>query len=242
MTAPPVDMQRRVCRARCSAAGVPLLTPDAPQPVREAVAIAAALVSGRKLAEVRAGTSFYVPRLAGALWQLLPDIVEAPLRAVGIDLRDTGAIYLSSPAWDVRPCGTVSHELSHRNRDLVASAGGVIVSALWGVGYLAHPTIRGWEEGTCRVCDLVGLVVFDGLTVDDALAAAAVGVGGYALSESGREVYLAALESAAASLRTGELPGVDTEVHHMAKGLVAAGWDAGPWAAAIGGERKTVTP
>jgi hypothetical protein len=234
MTPPPIDLQRRVCRAHCATLGLPLITPDAPQVVREAVALTAAAVSPRTLAEVRAGTSFYVPRLAGALWQLLPDAVEAPLRAVGVDLHTSGAVHLSAPAWDRSPCGTVAHECSHGERDKVVSAGGVIVSALWGVGYLAHPTICGWEEGTCRTNDLVALVVFDGLPVDDALKAAAAGVDAYALSESGREVYLSALESAAASLRAGQLPGVGTHVHQLARLLVAEGWDAGPWAAAIG--------
>lgn len=234
MSPPPIDLQRAVCRRRAAAAGVPLLTPDAPQLVREAIALAAAAVSPRTLAEVRAGTSFYTPRLVGALWQLLPESVEAPLRAVGVDLHATGAVYLSSAAWDRSPCGTVAHELSHGRRDRVVSAGGVIVSALWIAGYLFHPTVTGWEEGTCRVNDLVALVVFDGLSVDDALKAAAAGVDAYALSASGREAYLAALESAAASLRAGQLPGVDTEVHAMARALVAEGWDAGPWAEAIG--------
>lgn len=234
MTAPSIDLQRVVCRKRGAVAGVPLLTPDAPQPIREAIALAAAAVSPRTLAEVRAGTSFYTPRLAGALWQLLPESVEAPLRAAGVDLHATGAVYLASAAWDRSPCGTVAHELSHGRRDRAVSAGGVVVSALWGAGYLFHPTIRGWDEGTCRVNDLVALVVFDGLSVDDALKAAAAGVDAYDLSASGREVYLSALESAAASLRAGQLPGVDTEVHAMARALVAEGWDAGPWAEVIG--------
>lgn len=234
MSPPPIDLQRAVCRKRAAVVGVPLLTPDAPQPVREALALAAAAVSPRTLAEVRAGASFYTPRLVGALWQLLPESVEAPLRAVGVDLHATGAVYVAPAAWDRSPCGTVAHEISHEHRDKTVSAGGVIVSALWGAGYLFHPTIRGWEEGTCRVNDLVALVVFDGLPVDDALKAAAAGADAYALSESGREVYLASLESAAASLRAGQLPGVDTEVHAMARALVAEGWDAGPWAAAIG--------
>ena len=179
MSAPSIDLQRVVCRKRAAVAGVPLLTPDAPQPIREAIALAAAAVSPRTLAEVRAGTSFYTPRLAGALWQLLPESVEAPLRAVGVDLHATGAVYLASAAWDRSPCGTVAHELSHGRRDRVVSAGGVVVSALWGAGYLFHPTIRGWDEGTCRVNDLVALVVFDGLSVDDALKAAAAGVDAY---------------------------------------------------------------
>ena len=41
MTAPPIDLQRRVCRAHCATLGLPLITPDAPQVVREAAGDAA---------------------------------------------------------------------------------------------------------------------------------------------------------------------------------------------------------
>ena len=71
---------------------------------------------------------------------------------------------------------------------------------------------------------------------------AAGGVDAYALDTPARALYLAALDSAAASLRAGELPGEGTAIHRGLQGLQGAGWDAGPWAAAIDGERKTVTP
>ena len=36
--------------------------------------------------------------------------------------------------------------------------------------------------------------------------------------------------------------GEGTAIHRGLQALQRAGWDAGPWAAAIDGERKTVTP
>lgn len=234
MTAPSIELQQRVCRARAAELRVPLLTPDSPQIVREAIALAASAVSRRTLAEVRAGTSFYTPRLAGQLWQLLPDIVESPLRAIGVDLRDTGAVYLSAPAWAEHPVAVVTHEFTHHHKDVRVSAGGAVVSALWGLGYGVHDHIRAWEEGTCRVCDLTALVVIEGVPIDAALAAARTGADAYALGDGARALYLAALDSAADSLRAWQLPGVDTEVHHLARMLRREGWDAGPWAEAVG--------
>lgn len=234
MTAPSLDLQRRVCRQRCESAGVPLFTPESPQPVREALAVIASLISPRSYAEVRASTSFYVPRLAGQLWGLLPDIIETPLRALGVDIRDTGAIYVAPAAWDLRPCSVVSHELSHANRDRAVSAGGAIVSSMWALGYLAHPSVRGWEEGTCKVSNLTAMVILEGLDVDDALHACADGAKAYGLDKTGENLYVAMLQSAAASLRAGQLPGVNTEVHLMAQMLVREGWDPGPWRAVIG--------
>ena len=161
-------------------------------------------------------------------------VVEAPLRAVGIDLHDTGAVYLSAPAWTEHPVAVVSHEFTHHHKDVRVSAGGAVVSALWGLGYAVHDHIRAWEEGTCRVCDLAALVVIEGVPIDAALAAARTGADAYALGDGARALYLAALDSAADSLRAWQLPGVDTEVHHLARMLRREGWDAGPWAEAVG--------
>ena len=113
--------------------------------------------------------------------------------------RSARPLPMSLGAWNGRPAATWAHECSHHLHDLAVSAGGVISSALWGVGYLTHRTVTGWEEGTCRVCDLVGLVVIDGVPIDDALAAAKEGAALYGLDAPGREVYFAALDSAAAS-------------------------------------------
>lgn len=247
MTPPPIDLQRRVALELARARGVPVVTPDSPSALREAVALLVAAVSPRTYAEVSAGASFYVPRLASKVAGLIPAAVLPPLVSTlldvaGIDLPATGVVLLSRDAWDHHPVAVAAHELSHARRDAVVSAGGVIGSVLWGAGYLLHPDVKGWEEGTCRVSDLVGLVVIDGLSVDEAHRASASGVDAYALDEGARALYLAALDSAAASLRAGELPGEGTEVYHALRALVREGWDAGPWAAAITGERPTVTP
>lgn len=247
MTPPPIDLQRLVAVERARVRGVPLVTPDSPSALREAVALLVAAVSPRTYAEVAAGTSFYVPRLASKVAGLIPAAVIPPLVSTlldvaGIDLPATGVVLLSRPAWDRSPVTTWSHECGHYQQDARVSAGGVVASTLWGLGYLIHDDVEAWEEGRCRVNDLVGLVVIDGVPVDDALASARAGVEAYSLDAVARPLYLAALDSAAASLRAGELPGEGTEIHHALRALVRDGWDAGPWAAAIDGERKTVTP
>lgn len=248
MTPPPIDLQRRVALDLARAHGVPLVTPDSPSALREAIAALVSLVSSRTYASLSAGASFYVPRLAGKIAGLVPAAVIPPLVSTlldvaGIDLPASGVVLVSREAWDRHPLAVVAHELSHARRDATVAAGGVVASVLWGVGYLAHADVRAWEESTCRINDLVGLVVIDGLSVDDALPTAAGGVDAYALDTPARALYLAALDSAAASLRAGELPGEGTAIHRGLQGLVATGaWDAGPWAAAIDGERKTVTP
>lgn len=233
MTAPSIALQRQVCLQRCREAGVPLFTPQTPQPIREALALVASLVSPRTYAEVRQGTSFYVPKLAGQIWSLIPSVVAEPLRAVNLDLKTTGAIYLAPDAWDKHPCAVTAHELTHAYRDKQVSAGGAIVSSLWALGYVAHDHIRAWEEGTCRVCNLASLVVLEGVGVEDALAACVGGAQSYALGDNAKELYISALYSAAASLRAKQLPGVGNEVHLMAKALVEAGWNPGDWRAAL---------
>ena len=240
MTPPPIDLQRRVALDLARAHGVPIVTPDSPSALREAIAALVSLVSSRTYASLSAGASFYVPRLAGKVAGLVPAAVIPPLVSTLLDV--SGVVLVSRDAWDRHPLAVVAHELSHARRDATVAAGGVVASVLWGVGYLAHPDVRAWEESTCRINDLVGLVVIDGLSVDDALPTAAGGVDAYALDTPARALYLAALDSAAASLRAGELPGEGTAIHRGLQGLPRAGWDAGPWAAAIDGERKTVTP
>lgn len=236
MTAPAIDIQRRAAVERARARGVPLVTPDSPSALREAAALLVSATSDRTFADVRAGVSFYVPRLVGKALALLPRAITDVLAVAGFSVDDAGLVLLSERAWNERPAATLAHELSHANRDAAVSAGSVIASATWALGYLAHPTLRGWEEGTCRVNDLVGLVVLEGVPVDDALAAAKEGAALYGLSDAGREVYFAALDSAADSLRAGVLPGEGTEVHAMLRALRREGWDAGQWAAAIGGD------
>jgi hypothetical protein len=234
MTAPSIALQRRVVTERARSVNVPLVTPDSPSALREAAALIVSATSERTYAEVREGVSFYAPRVVGRTLSLLPSAVTGVLEVAGFNVSATGLVLLSERAWNERPASTWAHERSHELRDAVVSAGGVVSSVAWAVGYLAHPTIRGWEEGTCRVNDLVGLVVFEGWPVDDALTAAKVGAALYRLDDPGREVYLAALDSAADSLRAGQLPGVDTEVHHIARMLRREGWDAGPWAQSVG--------
>lgn len=234
MTAPALDLQRRVVTARAAARGVPLVTPDSPSALREAAALLVTATSDRTYADVRAGVSFYVPRLVGKALALLPRTVTDVLDVAGFRVSEAGLVLMSEHAWSERPAGTWAHECSHHLRDLAVSAGGVIGSAAWALGYLTHGTVKGWEEGTCRVNDLVGLVVFDGIPVDDALIAAKKGADLYGLDDTGRALYFAALDSAADSLRAGQLPGVDTEVHRIARMLRREGWDAGPWAEAVG--------
>ena len=241
MTPPPIELQRLVAVERARVRGIPLVTPDTFSATREAVAAVASLISSRSYAEVTAGTSFYVPRLAGEVLALLPASVTSVLRVATFDLPKTGAIYVSREAWDKHPAAVVAHEIGHGQQDAVVSARGPVISALWALGVTVHRTVTGWEEGRCRVNDLVGLVVIDGVDIDAALASARAGADAYALDAPGRELYFAALDSAAASLRAGELPGEGTEIHHVLKAL-SREWDAGPWAAAIDGERKTVTP
>ena len=178
---------------------------DEDQALREAIAALVSLVSSRTYASLSAGASFYVPRLAGKIAGLVPAAVIPPLVSTlldvaGIDLPASGVVLVSRDAWDRHPLAVVAHELSHARRDATVAAGGVVASVLWGVGYLAHPDVRAWEESTCRINDLVGLVVIDGLSVDDALPTAAGGVDAYALDTPARALYLAALDSAAASL------------------------------------------
>lgn len=229
MTAP-IDLQRSVVIARARKRGVPLVTPDSPSALREAAALLITATSERTYADVRSGVSFYAPRLIGKGLALLPRAVTDVLDVAGFRVSEAGMVLLSERAWNERPAATWAHECSHHLRDLAVSAGGVISSALWGVGYLTHRTVTGWEEGTCRVCDLVGLVVIDGVPIDDALAAAKEGAALYGLDAPGREVYFAALDSAADSLRAGVLPGEGTEVQRTLRAMVDEGWNAGPWA------------
>lgn len=234
MTPPPIDMQRAVVRKRAAARGVPLVTPDSVAPLREATAATVALVTHRTYAEVRAGVSFYVPRLVGDALGLLPSSVRDVLSVAGISVSDHGLTLLCDAAWERTPCATWAHECGHHQQDDAVRASGVIGSALWGVGYLTHPSIRGWDEGRCRVSDFVGLVVLNGWSIDDALKAAADGAALYDLNDPARDVYIASLQSAADSLRAGVMPGEGTEIHETLRELVREGWDAGEWAKAIG--------
>lgn len=236
MSAPAIDLQRRAAVERARARGVPLVTPESPSALREAAALLVSATSDRTYADVRAGVSFYVPRLVGKALALLPSAITDVLAVAGFSVSEAGLVLLSERAWNERPAATLAHELSHHNEDEAVSAGGVVASVTWAAGVLLHPTIRGWSEGRCRVNDLVGLVVLDDVPVDDALKAAKEGAALYSLSDAGRVVYFAALDSAADSLRAGVLPGEGTEIHAMLRAMIGAGWDAGPWAKAIGGD------
>jgi len=230
VTRPDIDLQRAVARARAVRRGVPLVTPDSPAMLREAAALFVSAVTDRTYDEVRRGVSFYAPRIVGKALSLLPSSVRDVLDVAGFDVPATGLVLLSDAAWNERPAATLAHEIGHYQQDAAVSAQGIVGSVLWGVGYLAHPLVRGWDEGRCRVNDLVGLVVLDGVPIDEALADARKGADLYRLDDAGRALYLAALDSAADSLRAGVLPGVATEIAHTLKALVDSGWDAGPWA------------
>ena len=229
-----IEIQQEAAKQRAADLGVPLVTPDTPSPVREAICAVAALVSPLTLDQVRDRVSFYLPGIAGDIWNLVPAPLRDLLRQFNIDLSKTGCVYLSPLAWSCFPLATVAHELSHRNRDsVVRASGGIIASVLWSAGYLIHPTIRGWEEGTCHVNDLVSSVIVNGRNPDMAANEALDGVAIYNLTPEGRAIYQAAIESAAASLKAGALPGDGTEVQEILKICKKLGAKLGAWSKVI---------
>lgn len=231
----PIEIQKEAAVQRAADLSVPLVTPDVPSPVREAICVVAALASPLTLDQVRDRVSFYLPALAGDIWNLIPSPIRDVLHQFNIDLSRTGCVYLSPLAWNCYPLATVAHELSHHNRDrIVRSSGGIVASVLWSAGYLIHPTIRGWEEGTCRVNDLVSSVIVQGREVDAAAHEARDGALLYGLPPEGHAVYQASIESAAASLKAGALPGEGTEVQEILRICKKLGAKLGAWSKVVG--------
>lgn len=247
MTAPlDLDLARSVVRAEARRVGLTLVTPDSPSVARSAVRLAIAALSPLTAEDVALRVSFYVPRLAHDVLELLSRLHPAAgAAAEALDL-EAPAVYLSSRAWDVDGATLASvwsHERGHGNRDkAVRAAAGVIGSALWGGAYLVHPVVRGWEEGTCYTSDVTARVVIAGDDPEAVARGALVSLKGYDLDSQGEATAADAIRSSALSLKAGALPGVGTPTHETLKALVRAGWEPGPWAEAIGAERSTEVP
>lgn len=247
MTLPDLDLVRSVVRAEARRVGLTLVTPDSPSLARSAVRLAiAAWSTTLDLEAVEQRVSFYVPRLAADVRNLLSRIHSVAGDVLDVVDLEAPAVYLSSRAWDVDGAtlaGVWSHERGHNHRDkAVRAAMGIVGSALWGGAYLVHPGIRGWEEGTCYTSDVAARVVLAGDDPGAVAAGAFVSLKGYDLDAVGEATATAAIRSAAASLKAGALPGVGTPLHETLRALVAGGWDPGPWAEAIAAERVTGVP
>jgi hypothetical protein len=227
-----LDLVRTVVREESRRVELPAVAPDAPSLSRATARLAIAAWSPLDVEEVDQRVSFYVPRLVRDVRELLGRIPAATLVAEGIDL-DGGLVYLSSRAWDVDGAtlaGVWAHERGHHLRDkAVRAAVGVVGSALWGGAYLVHPTIRGWEEGTCYTCDVAARVILAGDDPDAVARGALVSLRGYDLTAQGEAIATAAIRSAAASLKAGALPGVGTPLHETLRALRAKGADFERW-------------
>lgn len=241
-----LDLVRSVVRAEARRVGLTLVTPDSPSIARSALRLAIAAWSPLTLEEVEQRVSFFVPRIASDVRSLLERIHPAVGDVADVIDLDAPAVYLSSKAWDVDGVtlgGVWAHERGHDRRDrAVRATMGVIGSALWGGAYLVHPTIRGWEEGTCYTSDVVARVVLAGDDPEAVARGALVSLRGYDLDGPGEATAADAIRSAALSLKAGALPGVGTPIHETLQALARAGWKPGPWAEAIGADRATVEP
>ena len=228
-----LDLARSVVRDEARRVGLTLVTPDSPSLARSAVRLAIAAWSPLTLEEVDQRVSFFVPRIASDVRSLLARIHPAAGAAAdAIDL-EAPAVYLSSKAWDVDGAtlaGVWSHERGHDRRDrAVRATMGVVGSALWGGAYLVHPTIRGWEEGTCYTSDVASRVVLAGDDPEAVARGALVSLRGYDLDAQGEATAADTIRSAALSLKAGQLPGVGTPLHETLRALRSRGADLGRW-------------
>ena len=140
--------------------------------------------------------------------------------------------------------GVGAHEVGHHLQDERArEAAGVVGSVVHGAAYLFHELVRADSEVTCYTHDLTAQVVV-GDADPDAYRIGLVDVlrSSYVLEPRAVDHAATALRSAVASLRARQLPGVGTPLHELLRALAAGGWDPGPWAAAIRGERVTSVP
>lgn len=233
MTTLDLDLVRTVCRAEARRVGVTLITPDSPSLARAAVRLTIAALSPLTVEEVGQRVSFFVPRLAAEVIELLARLHPAIGAAAEVLDLEAPAIYLSSRAWDVDGvtlAGVVAHERGHDHRDKATRATmGVIGSALWGSAYLVHRVVRGWEEGTCYTSDVTARVVIAGEDPDEVALGAVGSLRGYDLDASGEAQAVASIRSAARSLKAGALPGVGTPIHETLRALRREGASFGRW-------------
>lgn len=252
MSPPSLDLSRAIALDGVTIPGAAIVTPDSPDVARALAYLTVAASSPLSIAEARSRVSIYLPELVDDVQDVLALVWSAAPRPL-----TAPALILSDGAWggaqdDGAPgatlAGVLAHELGHRRRDLATRASTqplpVIGSALWATTYLVHAPVRGWDEGTCYTSDMQADVILRGASVGDAFARAKEALRSpiYRLDAITERVGLDALRSCADSLERGVLHGEDTPMHAVLRALVARGWDAGPWAAAIGGERPTTEP
>lgn len=237
---PALSLARSAVHTLCARHGVLLVTPDDPAPLRTVIRAAIAAVTPLTTAEVDQRISFYVPRVVSELLDLLPRALRDHLSPGG------AAIYLTERVWGDAALlvGIGAHELGHHRQDLRArGATGPVGSVLHAAGYALHSTVRLDSEVVCYTMDLSAAAIFGGVDPDAWIAGLLpILASTYRGDAHSVEHAERTLRSAAASLRAGALHGEGTPLHDLLRLLVSMGWDAGPWARAIAGERPTVKP